>query len=857
MSALDTLTGSDLGAALSADEAAAASGSISRAPLPPALDYVALIAEGTALTQQLSGKIWTDYNYSDPGVTILEQLCYALTELSYRADFPVAEQLGAPDTGQIALQRQGLYPVREIMPVNPVTIADLRRVVIDQVGEAGNVWFTRLPTERTGGVWGLYRISVLAPGLDPCCGGGGVDTKALGQRVLDCYCAHRALCEDADDEVSVLQPVLAEVHAGVQLDNEADPDAVMAALLFGLGLKMAPEPRRASLDELKARGLTTAEIFHGPLVRRGFIDDDQLAAPLPRVIAVEDLLEIMAETPGVLAVDQLRVHVQGHAEPYGRNARIDVGEGNVLWLDTQPHDGRYSIRLLHGATVCRPNPARVRRLLDRAWAAQRRTYDLWPEYEEDYRTPAGQGGDLAQYVSVQNQFPAVYGIGAYGLPGEATTPRQAQAKQLKGYLMVFDQLMADFVSQVAFTRDLVSIAAGGDRTYACQSLRGIVPNAEPLLDVGYEAGLQALIAANDPVLTRQNMVLDFLLSVYAERLEAPVNTACGDREAAPGDGLLRAKQALLARMEPATRDRGRGVDYRRSGALRQAAGLEVRCRIQLALLDDDRSHEPRPVGDPREADFGRRLDPVEAAVVEERFLRVEAVEHAVEPEPPGARSPLAGRRVATSLLPALGDPLRYRVGALGETSSGGGRVSLVCKALDDVWWRIDECRDAAQAVALTSAMVRAANGDHRRLYVVEWTLLRYARRHRPHHDDDHGLPEDFSFRISAVMLARQTPEDDHAWRRTARAILRENMPAHILVEDLFLAPHPMRTFLRLYDAWMAALGEGPGRRLAEASWNLAHFLSRHTRSPEPGGEAASPALPPALAPPPAPDADRT
>ena len=55
-------------------------------PLNPGLDYAALKREGTTLVQEWSGAIWTDYNESDPGVTILEQLCYALTELSYRAE---------------------------------------------------------------------------------------------------------------------------------------------------------------------------------------------------------------------------------------------------------------------------------------------------------------------------------------------------------------------------------------------------------------------------------------------------------------------------------------------------------------------------------------------------------------------------------------------------------------------------------------------------------------------------------------------------------------------------------------------------------------------------------------------------
>jgi hypothetical protein len=75
------------------------------------LDYVALVAEGTALVQALSGLTWTNYNYSDPGVTILEQLCYALTELSYRADFRVQDLLGEPGTGRVGA-RGSIPPAR-------------------------------------------------------------------------------------------------------------------------------------------------------------------------------------------------------------------------------------------------------------------------------------------------------------------------------------------------------------------------------------------------------------------------------------------------------------------------------------------------------------------------------------------------------------------------------------------------------------------------------------------------------------------------------------------------------------------------------------------------------------------------
>ena len=40
--------------------------------------FEVLQEESLAQLQELSGNVWTDYNLHDPGVTILEQLNYAL-----------------------------------------------------------------------------------------------------------------------------------------------------------------------------------------------------------------------------------------------------------------------------------------------------------------------------------------------------------------------------------------------------------------------------------------------------------------------------------------------------------------------------------------------------------------------------------------------------------------------------------------------------------------------------------------------------------------------------------------------------------------------------------------------------------
>ncbi|MGS0742592.1 hypothetical protein ACVBEF_12255 [Glaciimonas sp. GG7] len=675
-------------------------GTIARkAPEATGLDYSKLLAEGTALVQALSGNVWTNFNYSDPGVTILEQLCYALTELSYRADIPVEDLLGAPLTGEIALPRQGLYPAWAIMPINPVTINDLRRLIIDRVSEVANVWFTPVPAKDQG-VCGLYRITVLAYSEDCECDHTANDNDALITRVRDCYSAHRALCEDLQT-CHVLWQIPARVDANIYLDDASDPDEMLAQLLFTLGLTLTPEPKRRSLAEQQALGLTTSEIFLGSLMLRGFIADDQLT-PLPRNVVVETLLEAMVEIPGVLSIDTLTVHVGN--DVYTVNDTIAVAEGCILRLQTSARGRFDTLRLFKGGVVCTPNPNRVRRLLDRKWTVQRQTPALWTEYSHYYCPPVGQGNDLTTYSSVQDQFPAVYGIGYFGLPSEADARRRAQAKQLKGYLMAFDQLMADFFSQLAFVRDLFSINTGGDKTYASQSLIGIVPNVLPLVDARhYDQQLTELIAAHDPVFKRQSAILDLLLSLYASGLDA---------RGVRGPALLQAKRTLLTRVVPATRDRGRGFDYRRAMPLRPMAGLEIRCRIELALLDVDTAPS--------------------------------ATEHPLERE---------------------------------------------------------------------------------RLIIVEWVLLRHGTL-------DEQVTDECSFRISAVMAAMDEPMNEHqtedilndGWRRRARAVVRDNTPAHIVVEDIFLGARRMQYFLRLYDKWIEALRHGSVRRRGETSRRLRRFL---------------------------------
>ncbi len=69
--------------------------------------------------------------------------------------------------------------------------------------------------------------------------------------------------------------------------------------------------------------------------------------------------------------------------------------------------------------------------------------------------------DLADYYSIQNDFPNAYGITKGGIPSNAPAERKAWALQLKGFLLFFDQLFADFLAQLSNIRSLFAMGSAG------------------------------------------------------------------------------------------------------------------------------------------------------------------------------------------------------------------------------------------------------------------------------------------------------------------------------------------------------------------------------------------------------------
>jgi hypothetical protein len=149
-------------------------GSSTRPPDPT--DWTSLVEAGVARIEALAGDTWTDFNEHDPGVTLLHALAYALTDLGYRAEHPIADLLTGPD-GQIDADGACLFPPERIFPCAPVSLLDLRKRLLDEMPGLLNVWIDRLPSDDPA-LTGRYRVWLL-PG--PGAGGTRADLISTGE----------------------------------------------------------------------------------------------------------------------------------------------------------------------------------------------------------------------------------------------------------------------------------------------------------------------------------------------------------------------------------------------------------------------------------------------------------------------------------------------------------------------------------------------------------------------------------------------------------------------------------------------------------------------------------------------------
>ena len=376
-----------------------------------ALDFDSLRRHGIELVQKMAGNTWTDYNLHDPGVTILEALCYAITDMAYQTDFDITDQL-TNKNGTINHRANSFFAKKNILTNNPVTVTDYRKAIIDDIDEVDNVWLTpAIPGNSVNAINGLYKI-VVKPGIDYASqwAPGSAAEKKLKDKVKASFIAKRNLCEDVGD-ITILQPVKLHVKAEIQIDAVVVPEVALAQICYALQLAVNQPVNYSTERELLQQGYTIDEIYSGPNLKNGLITDADLPERL-RSIDANNLIQTVSNVEGVVMVKSLMLCRTGD-DNYTKLLTLNENEYGYLRVDLAlPFDiglvvDRYRITIRKNL---------FNDILQNILKAANRSFVRSMQADAEL---AGTFRDATTYYSLQNYFPLVYGIGQEGLLSSA------------------------------------------------------------------------------------------------------------------------------------------------------------------------------------------------------------------------------------------------------------------------------------------------------------------------------------------------------------------------------------------------------------------------------------------------------
>ncbi|NOY84872.1 MAG: hypothetical protein GXO96_08660 [Nitrospirae bacterium] len=777
-----------------------------------------LKSEGLKVVQDLSGETWTDYNLHDPGVTILEQVCYALTDLIYRTDFDTADYL-TDKSGKIDSEKQALFHAESIFPSQAITLEDYRKILFDALPEIDYVWMRLLENENAA-LSGDYRIYVkLNEKLE------AKESKRVQREILkkvkNIYSANRNLCENLAS-VHIVRPKYYSLHGAIDLSSDRDFSVILAEIYFRCARRLSPNISFHDYEK-KLAEKSMEEVFEGPLTKHVYIEGEDLNQSRDS-ITISEMIGVINNIEGVRFIESLWFE-------------DEAGEKmDTIWDDPElltvpclhlPEE-RYElgIHLLKNGRAYRVSLSAAHLEYERRYAQLQNLRQNEQHFAGLIQRPQGVYRDFSEYHSIQNDFPVIYGINDFGVPKSEADSRKAQAKQLKAYLLFFEQPMANYLASVAQIPRLFSADETLEQSYFSQVLNeDCVPNITGLYrDSGddLEKSIAQTLSKYDPFFNRRSRVLDYLLGLYGEKFKQHSlrQHNCYYDEQGLELELIRNQLRLLQEIVEISQRRAAAFNCQQpSWNTNNTAGLKKKVSVLLGIhYSQNRSLVDVFVEKGLELltdDVFKSLKSGTLALeyvdlssiterIEHEFLEIPLRQAKAEGQGYDERQLfqeilfLKNNSLGVSILRNGIHMEHYRVGARG----GSDGFQLVFKPGDDARWEylaaFEHIEDAVSAANALRRLMIKLNVESEGLHLLEHHLFRPTAR-----GAYVDVPEGFyPFRMSVIFPAWTARFYEKGFRLLAEETLRLNAPAHIYIDCYWLEFNEMNAFEVLYKKWL-------------------------------------------------------
>ena len=632
--------------------------------------------------------------------------------------------------------------------------------------------------------------------------------------------SHRNLCEDYCT-VKAIEVEDIAVCMDMEVQPSADIEAILGEAYYKIDQYFSPDIKFYSLQQLLDENVPVDEIFEGPQLDNGFIKNDELAAAYLRTeLRASDVINILMDIPGVISVKNF---VFAKYDDDGNLVESQPWKMDVTF-NHQPRlylEASKTLVFKNGLTFLADKNELLDTILNIIQVFKgRNTQPKYSVIDNDLPVPHGTYYNLETYYPVQYSLPFTYGIGYEGLPSSATVLRKAQAKQLKAYLLFFEQLLVNYLSQLSHIDELFAVDETVTQTYFSRFIETAEIDGLSALYNGLDANkLQALTENEDQFTNRRNRFLDHLLARFAENFNdyALMLYSYIDEKNIAAKELIKSKIAYLQNFPDISANRARSFNYKDEAFVcsnMNIAGLAKRIELLLGFGAPYTNY--MQLYEEKDTD-GKQYERRWRLIDEKKKIYLSSSTRYVDASP---------EKADAKAWDEIHNVFRFIRNASHYTIKKGKKfvLNLVDDTGEVIATRKQHFNTQADAEAARDEIIAFADTLYgtEQVYIVEHLLLR--PRNIPGLQFPDGDPlldvcipgdcsmcgeeDPYSFRFTVVLNGEEgLAAKGLEFRHFAEQTIRMEAPAHLALKICWVSTDQFNEFETAYCAWLAELAK--------------------------------------------------
>lgn len=630
------------------------------------------------------------------------------------------------------------------------------------------------------------------------------------------------LCTEVVEKIDI------GICADIDLETGVDLVKVATQIRIAIDKIISPKINFYTLSQMVNEGYHTEDIFSGPKLSHGFLKDEEIEkAQLTKEIHASDIIAVLMEIQGVKSVKNFLMTAYNILGKPLENAK------NKSWVLELPGDykpvfnTKISKLLLFQKNIPFLLSENQQMLVDQKVIMYKTQFNQKKLKADHFnlQTPTGDYFELNTYYSIQDDFPANYRLGKNPVSEEDSDLRKAQVKQLKGYLFFYEQILADYFTQLYHAKDIFDtndITRSYFSTYLEKNdLTGEDFYSKELFDASFQSALLngevgenvSLIESKNDFHNRRNRILDHLLARFSESFSDYVfmmyhvaNDTSGMGEISfDQEDLIQDKQDFLNVYPEISSNRGLGMDF-----------------FNAELVEDSVVFDP--FWD-KEIRGGYEKRTAKLLGINEISLRNIATEQ------PVLQSQWAVETIERVynfkiLIPNIElqekwdwAQLHYLDQSFYKIINSGYNFYLYLMKENKKIVKVDQKFNSEKgAFDFLTKMIKALNIHFENFYCLEHILLRpFNNKFNEDEDllsvclqddcDDKASNDPYSFKATIVLPGYLSRFKSIVFRKYAEQIFRQEAPAHVLLKICWVNISDMTGFQKTYKNWIESYRE--------------------------------------------------